>query len=496
MPTSRSILGRAGLLLLALGALTLVLVDVGSIWLGGKTQAYGLALERAQQIRILSGQLQNRLDDAETGQRGYLLTGDPSYLEPYTRAVSLIPKSFEQLGPRFQGTPDQPIYDQLVQIVGDKLAELDETLRLHDAGQIDQSLALVKTDRGKILMDQARGLIASLVVTSDADIRRSADDMRWSSTTLQIATIAGSIIVVILVTGTGLIVRGYAGQLERAAEEVELANRSLEGRVQERTADLMQANEEIQRFAYIVSHDLRAPLVNVMGFTAELEVGLGAIQKMVDAVEAARPDLVSEDARLAVTEDVPEAVGFIRSSTTKMDRLINAILKLSREGRRVLTPEPIDMALLFGGIVDSLRHQTAEVGAEITVQEHLPGLVSDRLVLEQIFSNLIDNAVKYLDASRPGRIAISARALAGRLIYEIADNGRGIDARDHERIFELFRRSGTQDRPGEGIGLAHVRALTRRLGGIITVRSEFGQGTRFEVDLPRILPAQTESAES
>jgi len=104
--------------------------------------------------------------------------------------------------------------------------------------------------------------------------------------------------------------------------------------------------------------------------------------------------------------------------------------------------------------------------------------------------------VKYLDPSRPGRITVSARALAGRLIYEIADNGRGIDARDHERIFELFRRSGTQDRPGEGIGLAHVRALTRRLGGIITVRSEFGQGTRFEVDLPRILPAQTESTES
>ena len=496
MPTSRSILGRAGLLLLALGALTLVLVDVGSIWLGSKTQTYGLALERAQQIRILSGQLQNRLDDAETGQRGYLLTGDPNYLEPYTRAVSLVPKSFEQLGPRFEGTPDQPIYDQLVQVIGDKLAELHETIRLHDAGQPDQSLALVKTDHGKILMDQARGLIASLVVTSDADIRRSADDMRWGSTTLQIATIAGSIIVVILVTGTGLIVRGYAGQLERATEEVELANRSLEGRVQERTADLMQANEEIQRFAYIVSHDLRAPLVNVMGFTAELEVGLGAIQKMVAAVEAARPDLVDEDARLAVTEDVPEAVGFIRSSTTKMDRLINAILKLSREGRRVLTPEPIDMALLFGGIADSLRHQTAAVGAEITVQEHLPGLVSDRLVLEQIFSNLIDNAVKYLDPSRPGRITVSARALAGRLIYEIADNGRGIDARDHERIFELFRRSGTQDRPGEGIGLAHVRALTRRLGGIITVRSEFGQGTRFEVDLPRILPAQTESTES
>jgi len=496
MPTSRSILGRAGLLLLALGALTLVLVDVGSIWLGGKTRAYGRALERAQQIRVLTGQLQNRLDDAETGQRGFLLTGDESYLEPYTRAITLIPKSFEQLRPRFQETPDQPLLDRLNAVVDDKLAELHRTIDLYDQGQREQAIAEIKTDKGKILMDQARELIANLVATSDADIRRSGDDMRWGSATLQISTIAGSIIVVILVTGTGFIVAGYARQLEQSSEEVAELNRGLEGRVQERTADLMQANEEIQRFAYIVSHDLRAPLVNVMGFTAELEVGVTAIQKLVAEVELKQPELVGAEARLAATEDVPEAIGFIRSSTAKMDRLINAILKLSREGRRVLTPEPIDMALLLGGIVDSLRHQTEDAGAEIIVQEQLPGLVSDRLVLEQIFGNLIDNAVKYLEASRPGRITVSARAEAGRLIYEVADNGRGIAAGDHERIFELFRRSGTQDRPGEGIGLAHVRALTRRLGGLISVHSEFGRGTRFEVNLPRILPAQTESVES
>ncbi len=496
MPTTRSILGRTGLILLALGALTLVLVDLGSIWLGGKTQDYGQALERAQQIRTLAGQLQNRLDDAETGQRGYLLTGDPNYLEPYTRALTLIPKSFEQLGPRFAGTPDQPLLDKLKGVVDAKLAELRRTIELHDAGHGDEAIREVKTDRGKILMDQARDLIANLVVTSDADIRRSGDDMRWGTATLQISTISGSLIVVLLVGGTGFIVAAYARQIERSAAEIEELNRGLESRVQERTADLMQANEEIQRFAYIVSHDLRAPLVNVMGFTSELEVGVTAIQQMVAKVEAAHPELVSDDARVAATEDVPEAVGFIRSSTAKMDRLINAILKLSREGRRVLTPEPVDMAALFTGIVDSLKHQTEEVGAEIVIEDRLPGLISDRLVLEQIFSNLVDNAVKYLDASRPGRISVTARAEAGRLIYAVADNGRGIAAHDHERIFELFRRSGTQDRPGEGIGLAHVRALTRRLGGIISVRSEFGQGTRFEVNLPRILPPQTETAGS
>jgi signal transduction histidine kinase len=496
MPSSRSILGPTGLLLLTIGALTLLFIDIGSIWLGSKTQSYGQALERAQQIRTLSGQLQNRLDDAETGQRGYLLTNDPSYLEPYTRAIGLIPKSLEALHLRFDRTSDEAELQQLASVIDDKLAEQRQTIQLHDNGHPDQALTLIKSGRGKQLMDQARTLIAGLVTASDADIRRSGADMSWSAGALQVTTIVGSVIVILLVTGTGFIVAGYARQLERASAEVETLNRDLEERVEERTADLMQANEEIQRFAYIVSHDLRSPLVNVMGFTAELDVGLSALQQFIATVENVHPELLTAEARQAANEDVPEALGFIRSSTAKMDRLINAILKLSREGRRVLTPEPVDMAALVAGIVASVRHQTTDAGAEIIVQDKLPGLFSDRLVLEQIFGNLIDNAVKYLDPSRPGRIQISARSEAGRLIYEVSDNGRGIDARDHERIFELFRRSGIQDRPGEGIGLAHVRALTRRLGGLIAVRSEFGRGTTFEINLPRVLPIQTESVAS
>ena len=496
MPSPRSILGRTGLLLLALGALTLILVDLSSVWLGSRTRAFTDRLERAQQIRVLAGQMQNRLDDAETGQRGYLLTGETRYLEPYTAAVALTPKSLADLRRYFVGTAELAEVDQLARITDDKLAELRQTIQLHDTNHADQALQLVRSDRGKVLMDQAREILRELAVTSDDDTRRNSADVRWASATLQISTVAGSFIVVILVGGTGLIVAGYARQIEQTSAEVEALNRGLEERVAERTADLMQANDEIQRFAYIVSHDLRSPLVNVMGFTAELEVGIGPIQKLVETVETERPDLLTDEARLAATEDMPEAIGFIRSSTAKMDRLINAILKLSREGRRVLAPEPVDMVALFAGVVASMKHQTEAVGAEIEIARDLPGLISDRLVLEQIFGNLIDNAVKYLDPGRPGRIAISARSELDRLVYVIADNGRGIAAHDHERIFELFRRSGTQDRPGEGIGLAHVRALVRRLGGIISVRSELGRGTTFEVNLPRLLPAQTETAAS
>ncbi len=111
-----------------------------------------------------------------------------------------------------------------------------------------------------------------------------------------------------------------------------------------------------------------------------------------------------------------------------------------------------------------------------------------------MFGNLIDNAVKYLKPGRPGRIIVRSVRAGSRVTIEVQDNGRGIAPQDHERIFELFRRSGVQDQAGDGIGLAHVRALVRRLGGDITVESTLGEGSTFRVRLPRTLSISDGSA--
>ncbi len=166
-----------------------------------------------------------------------------------------------------------------------------------------------------------------------------------------------------------------------------------------------------------------------------------------------------------------------------MDRLISAILNLTREGRREFQPERVETRELIEGIAATVAHQAAEAEAQIRV-EPLPNVVSDRLALEQIFSNLIDNALKYLKPGIPGDILIRGRTKLGFAIFEVTDNGRGIDPRDHQRIFELFRRAGTQDKPGQGIGLAHVRALVRRLGGTMSVASELNSGSTFTITLP------------
>lgn len=250
----------------------------------------------------------------------------------------------------------------------------------------------------------------------------------------------------------------------------------------EQAAELQESNEELQRYAYIVSHDLRAPLVNVMGFTSELD----ALREDILAALKGTPKADEID------REMSESLGFIKAGIAKMESLIAAILKLSREGRRSLRAEPLDMPELVQGLVDAIRHQIDSVDAVVEISPDLPTIISDKVAIEQIIANILDNAVKYLDPARKGQISVTGEDRGARVVYRVADNGRGIEKRDHARIFELFRRAGAQDRSGEGIGLAHVKALVRAMGGRITLASEPGVGTTFTVILPSVLKRVTE----
>jgi signal transduction histidine kinase len=237
-----------------------------------------------------------------------------------------------------------------------------------------------------------------------------------------------------------------------------------------------------------------------MGFTSELEELRNDIFRRIAALASPAPvaadaELVLEGDDRQLSQDFSEALEFIKSSIAKMDRLITAILNLTREGRREFEPVPIDTRELIEAIVTTMAHQASEANAEIRIAP-LPNVVSDRLALEQIFSNLIDNALKYLRPGVPGDIAIRGRPKLGFAIFEVADNGRGIDPKDHQRIFDLFRRAGTQDQPGQGIGLAHVRALVRRLGGTMSVSSELHSGSTFTITLPLAWTASNRNRDS
>jgi signal transduction histidine kinase len=485
------------ILLLAAALLVLVAISTSSVLLVNKSREDNGWVVHTVEVENQISTLMLQIRRAESAARGFLLTSEPRFLEEHEAAVATI----------------LPDVDKLIQLSGDNSVQVEKARQLRPPvearlAEFARAIQFVKRNdtAGGIAMLREAGANDSVQKIAEvANSMRAEEDRLFTERTAtadrtqqlaSLGTVAGSGFVILLAGISILLVRRSARARDEAEAKLRDSNLTLETTVDERTADLREANEEIQRFAYIVSHDLRSPLVNIMGFTGELEELRGDIFKRIaalarsqssrpqapdNATDTAEPVLEGTDKQLS--EDFTEALGFIKSSIGKMDRLISAILNLTREGRREFKPERIDTRELIQAIVTTVAHQAAEAEAQIRI-DPLPNIVSDRLALEQIFSNLIDNALKYLRSGLPGDIHIRGRTKLGFAIYDVTDNGRGIDPKDHQRIFDLFRRAGTQDKPGQGIGLAHVRALVRRLGGTMSVASEPHQGSTFTITLP------------
>lgn len=471
--------------LLAVGLGLLALTAGASIWLVDEARTNAERVAATLRLETQLADLLLELRRAESSQRGFLLSGDQRFLESYHPAVAAAPRALAEIKSLVGGDAAQSErFSRLEPEVTEKLDELGETVRRYESGDAAGTLAYVKTGRGLVLMNAIRTIVEAM----RADGRDQLGAQLSDAKRLERFVIGAHLLGMTLIAGIALLAFFYARQsnaaMQAAQDTLNEANASLETQVAERTQHLTEANEEIQSFASTVSHDLRSPLVNIMGFTSEIEACRKDVFERLATSRAKAPDQGGEDADAGLARDFDEAIGFIKGSIQKMDRLINAILTIAREGGRTLRPEPIDMSALAGSIAGSLAHKAQEAGAEIHIQP-LPGIASDRLAVEQIFSNLLDNAVKYLRPDAPGRIEVSGHARPYHVVYEVRDNGRGIEPNDRQRVFELFRRSGRQDQPGDGMGLAHVRSLVRRLGGIIRLEPAPGHGSVFKITLPK-----------
>lgn len=489
MPTALGKLNRSagGLFLVAIAILGLIIA--ASFWLALQINTSSADLTRQRQTVGAARSILIALQDIETGQRGYVLTSDRDYLAPFERSRLQLPKFRETLWTLLGNSPDYA--DEMARLDGaitSKLAEVDLIVALVAAGETQKAVEVVRSDQGKLYMDAAREALNVIIADGNVLMANIGSDLDTAAAGAFWVTGVGAFAVILVAVGAYWLVARFSRQEIRARLEIEALNTGLEERVEERTLALTRANEEVQRFAYIVSHDLRAPLVNIVGFSSELDTSVVQMRQFIDSLPAdgIDPALLAQ-ARECVTEDMPESVEFIRASTTKMDKLINAILRLSREGRRDLHAERVDLGELISRSLAAVKHQLDESSTTVEVQPALPMVSSDRLALEQIFGNIIDNAIKYQMPGRPGRIDVTFTRTLREVTVTVADNGRGIAPQDHERIFDLFRRAGRQDKPGEGIGLAHVRALVRRLGGDITVQSAAGEGSRFLIRIPLVL---------
>jgi PAS domain S-box-containing protein len=254
---------------------------------------------------------------------------------------------------------------------------------------------------------------------------------------------------------------------------------------------LRASNKELEEFTYIASHDLRSPLVNLKGFASELEY---CIELLRDFVRKALPVVSydnSEEIAFIVEKDMPQALSFISSSVTKMEKLTRAILELSRVGRRKLEFEPLHVSAIIDTILKTLQHQISTKQIRIVIGD-LPNMLGDPVAIEQVFANIIDNAIKYMDPRRQSIIEISGTQSVSETTYHIRDNGRGIRDEDLKKVFEIFKRAGNNDNiPGEGMGMSYVQTILRRHGGTIWCTSTLGQGTDFYFSIPHHVKKET-----
>ncbi|MEO5866662.1 MAG: CHASE3 domain-containing protein [Sphingomonas sp.] len=478
-------IGRLLVTAMVVGFASLIVAGFAAAWETSRNLDHTRSVNHTYQVELSIVRANLAAEQAEASRRGYLLTGNPLGLANYRKAADALPRLIEHIAALTRDNPRQQAnIARLREFAAELNRQQDATISLAASGDLPGAMKSFRGESAAKRMTEVRALGArmggeerGLLAARDAELRQSV------AIFYTILATAGALLAFVAIVTLVTVLR-YTRDLNKSRDVLRDFADSLEELVAERTGDLTRANEEIQRFAYIVSHDLRSPLVNVMGFTAELDAATAAITDLIDRAEESAPEIVTDEARNAAREDLPEAIGFIRTSTQKMDRLINAILKLSREGRRTITPERLNMDALVGNAQAAIQQLFDDRGAEFAIEGHLPELVSDRLAIEQILSNLIENAVKYLDPSRPGQIVVRGAREGPRVHYEVQDNGRGIAVADYQRVFDLFRRAGNQDQPGEGIGLAHVRALAYRLGGTIDVRSELGVGTTFRLTLP------------
>jgi signal transduction histidine kinase len=492
---------------------TVLVIGFGSLAYWGAVREHSSRAAVTASYRVIE-ELQvllTRLVDAETGQRGYLLTGRASYVQPFTRAKSDVLQHLTEVRRLTSGNPAQQArLDSLAMVVGAKFEELDETIASRQANRLDAALAVVRTDRGLRTMTRARELAEAIRRDEVAELARHSSRETRNNSVLSLTLIVGSLFAAAVSWLMSRVLNDYSVSQERIARELERANDELHEQqaeleaqnesLQEQSVELEAQAEELQAqheqltelaaqleirteaaeaankakasFLAAMSHDLRTPLNAIIGYV----------------------DLITMGLRGEVTPGQARDLERIRSSGRRLLALINDILNFARleAGKVEIVLQPVRLDVALRGLQSSflpqlkareLRYRYEGCPPDLTVQADL-----DRM--EQILLNLVSNAIKF--TAPGGEITIDVEA-ADDVCVHVRDTGVGIPADHLSRIFEPFvqvdaRRTGDGDR-GVGLGLAISRELARAMGGELTAESEPGVGSRFTLRLRRSTPS-------
>ncbi|MFM0057980.1 ATP-binding protein [Paraburkholderia phytofirmans] len=436
--------------------------------------------------------------------------------------------------------------DQLAELVADNPAQVERVVQVRQSVQAyrqwsDRIQDMLHSGRRRDVLARFRELAPSdvldrfrqQVAAFQAEERRldtlrsnAADAARERQQTLVVAAVFGSLLFVAL--AVWLFTRGVRGRLAVLADNAgrlagneplapigpgrdeiarldltlhETSRRLLEAeRIQarfradlaRRTGELARINENLRQqtqenemFIYSVSHDLRAPLVNLQGFSKEL------IRSCDELRAAVRESSLAAETRQrierVVDEDIGEALHYLQTAVLRASHIIDALLRLSRVGRVEYRQQKVEVRDIVPRVIDAMQGSIRARRAVVSVDE-LPAVWGDPTALEQVFANLIGNAVNYLDPSREGRIEIGTTpappGVHSLRIFYVRDNGLGIPAVALPRLFSAFQRLHGNVAAGEGIGLALVRRVVERHGGRVWAESKEGAGTTFYLSLP------------